>query len=155
MTGHTDPLTTRPARTQAIERGLMRHLARLNIACLAEFTLASGRRADIFGVRPDGSLIIIEIKSGLPDFYADQKWPDYVQWCDAFYFAIDRDMPQDILPQQAGLILADGYGAEIMREPIDRPRLSAARRKALWLRFGQVAAQRLRGLLDPDANMTI
>ena len=53
-----------------------------------------------------------------------------------------------MIPVQAGLILADRYGAELVREPVEA-RLSAARRKAMMLCFARAAALRLQLHLDP------
>jgi hypothetical protein len=65
-----------------------------------------------------------------------------------FYFAVGQDFPLDLLPPDEGLILADRFGGEIVREAPLRA-LSAARRRAMLLRFARAAAQRLHALLDP------
>jgi hypothetical protein len=69
-------------------------------------------------------------------------------YCDRFYFAVGRDFPLELLPPEEGLILADRFGAEIVREARLRA-LSPARRKAMLIRFGRAAAGRLRILVDP------
>lgn len=132
----------------AIQRGTCRMLRALGFAVLPEFTLASGRRADVVALKPNGEIRIVEIKSSPEDFYVDMKWPEYRNYCDQFYFAISLQMDAGIMPKDAGLILADGYGAEIVREVAAHP-LVAARRKAVTLGFARVAASRLHGLWDP------
>ena len=52
------------------------------------------------------------------------------------------------MPPDAGLIMADPYGAEILREPTPQ-RLAPATRRAMMLRFAQAAADRLHRLADP------
>jgi hypothetical protein len=52
------------------------------------------------------------------------------------------------LPESEGLILADRFAGEIVREARLRP-LNAARRKAMLVRFARLAAVRLHALLDP------
>jgi hypothetical protein len=52
-----------------------------------------------------------------------------------------------LLPHDEGLILADRFGAEIVRAARLRA-LSAARRKAMLVRFGRAAASRLSILVD-------
>ena len=69
-------------------------------------------------------------------------------FCDELFFAVPPDLPQDILPQDTGLIVADPYGAEILKRP-DVQSLAAARRKAVTLRFARAAAQRLQTFYDP------
>jgi hypothetical protein len=133
----------------AVARGVRRLLRALGYSTLPEVALASGRRADLVAVGSDGSIQIIEIKSCAADFRADQKWPDYRAHCDQLYFAIPEDMPQELLPLDAGLIVADAYGAMVLREaPIHR--LAPATRRAVLLRFAQTGADRLHDLADPE-----
>ncbi len=135
----------------AIQRGVGRMLRGLGFACVTELTLATGRRADIVGLGPKSDVWIVEIKSSVEDFRVDRKWPDYRLSCDRLYFATSADVPLEIFPQDAGLIRADAYGAEMLREAPEH-RLSGATRKAMLLRFAQAAATRLHGLIDPDAG---
>lgn len=135
----------------AIQRGVRRMLAAMDCASLCEFTLRSGRRADVIALARDGCVSIVEIKSSVRDFRADRKWPHYRDFCDRLYFAVDASTPLDILPPETGLILADGYGAEILREPPHHP-LAPARRKALTLRFARAAAAGLHAATDPEAR---
>lgn len=116
---------------------------------IAEFTLPNGRRADITALDRDGTITIVEIKSSLADFRSDQKWPEYSDYCDRFYFAVKPDFPREILPPDCGLILADRYGAEILRPAMAAAALAPARRKVLTLRFARVAALRLAAVADP------
>jgi hypothetical protein len=133
----------------AVQRGVCRLLRAHGFAVLTEFTLASGRRADVFAVKDDGLIWIVEIKSSLEDFRADQKWPEYRDYCDRFFFAVPSDLDHSFVPQEAGLVLADSWGAEILRDTGDHP-LHASRRKALVLSFGRNAAARLHTLWDPE-----
>jgi hypothetical protein len=117
---------------------------------IPEFSLANGRRADIIALCPAGRLTIVEIKSSVADFRADKKWPDYRDYCDRFYFAVPDSLPEGLTPDEAGLIIADGYSAAILRDPVDHV-LSGARRKAVTLRFAHSAARLLHVLADPGA----
>ena len=132
----------------AIQRGVGRLLRAHNYSILTEFTLASGRRADVVGVGPDGMLWIIEIKSSPVDFKVDQKWPEYRDYCDKFSFAIPQSMDAVLIPQDAGLIVADQWGAEILRPASSHP-LHASRRRAVLIAIARAGAQRLHGLWDP------
>lgn len=143
-----DPLPRPDPLAQAVARGVCRLLDRLGHVGLTEFVLRNGRRADVIALGPAGELTIVEVKSSLADFRADAKWPDYLEFCERYYFAVPHGFPLQALPADQGVIVADGYDAAILREPERRP-LAAARRKAVTLRFGQVAARRLRLLLDP------
>ena len=133
-----------------VARGVCRRFDRLGHAALTEFVLGSGRRADVLALGPGGEIALVEIKSCLPDFRADAKWADYLDYCERYYFAVPRGFPLEALPADQGLILADGYDAEVLREAEPRP-MAAARRKALTLRFAMTAARRLRPFLDPGA----
>ena len=133
-----------------VARGTQRLLVALGHSCVCELPLASGRRADLVALRHDGEIWIIEIKSSIEDFRVDQKWPEYRLHCDRLYFAIPPHVDAGIIPIEAGLIIADGWGAELRREPADQP-LHASRRKAMILSFARTAALRLHGLYDPEA----
>ncbi len=128
--------------TAAITRGAGRLLSDLGYDWLREFRLATGRRVDLIGVNRRGAFVIVEVKSSLADFRADGKWRDYLDWCDSFYFAVDSAFPADVLPAEQGLVVADGFGAAIVREA-PPAQLHASRRKALTLRFARKAARRL------------
>jgi len=142
------PPTARPEITAAISRGAARLLTDMGYAVTAEVTLGSGRRVDLMGLDASGKIIVVEVKSGEEDFRADGKWETYLDYCDRFYFAVDPDFPQSLLPDGPGLILADRFGAAILREGPDLP-LNAARRKAVTLAFARTAAGRLMNLIDP------
>lgn len=131
-----------------LARGVERHLADHGFACLSEFALSNSRRLDLLALGPKGELLGIEVKSSLNDFRSDRKWPEYLDYCDQFFFAVAAAFPQEILPEDQGLIVADAFGAEILRTPEQR-HLAPARRKALTLRFGLTAGRRLSGLKDP------
>jgi hypothetical protein len=133
----------------AIARGTRRLLRNLRFSTLTELPLASGRRADVVALAADGTIIIVEIKSSLADFRADQKWPDYRAHCDRLYFAIADNLAPEIMPDDAGLIVADAFGAAVLREAPEH-RLAAATRRAMLMRFAHAAAHRLHGLTDPE-----
>jgi hypothetical protein len=135
---------SRPETTSAVTRGAGRLMAALGFAPLAEVTLPNGRRADIMALGPRGEIAIAEVKSGIHDFRADQKWGDYLPYCDHFYFAVAPEFPREILPQAPGLIVADAFGGAVLREPPVTP-LAGARRKALTVAFGRLAAMRASG----------
>ena len=132
---------SRPETTQAVTRGAGRLLAALGYAPLAEVVLPNGRRADLMALGPRGELVIAEVKSSREDYLTDLKWGDYLPYCDAFYFAVAPEFPRDLLPQEPGLIVADGFGGAVLRDAPLSP-LVAARRKALTLAFGRLAASR-------------
>jgi hypothetical protein len=132
-----------------IARGASRYLRALGCAVVVELPLADGRRADLMALCPRGTITILEVKSCLADFRADNKWEDYRQWCDRFYLAVDCAFPLDVIPEECGLIVADRFDAEALRDPPEH-RLDAARRKAVTLRFARCAAFRLHGADDPD-----
>jgi hypothetical protein len=129
-----------------IQRGVTRSFGQNGIALLPELVLANGRRADLVGIDAKGRIILIEIKSSVEDFRVDQKWPQYRDYCDRFYFASHAGVPQEIFPPDEGFILADNYGAEIIREA-KQENINAASRKALTLRFARASALRLEKII--------
>lgn len=140
------------AGADAIRRGTQRLLAQHNLPSIAEFCLPNGRRADLIAVAADGDITIIEIKSSRADFVCDRKWQDYLDYCDRYYFAVDAAFPLALLPDGPGLILADAYGGDIIREPA-RSKLSSARRKSLLIAIARTAATRHHGIIDPGIHL--
>ena len=133
----------------AVARGTSRYFHALGYCVLSELPLPSGRRADLVALGSDGEIIIVEIKSSVADFRADQKWMDYRRHCDRLFFATIMDVPCEIFPPDAGLIVADAFGASIVAEAPEH-RLAAATRKSVMLRFAHAAALRLQALADPQ-----
>ena len=134
-----------------IARGVRRMLRGRGYSSVTELPLLDRRRADVVALHGDGSLLIVEIKSSIADFRADRKWRDYATHCDRLYFAIPADIPVAIMPPEAGLIVADAWGAEILREPASN-RLAPATRRAVLVRFALAAADRLHRLADPGGS---
>jgi hypothetical protein len=133
----------------AVARGTARYLHALGYCVVSELPLPSGRRADLVALGGDGEIIIVEIKSSVADFRADQKWMEYRLHCDRLFFATIADVPCKIVPPDAGLIVADAFGAAILCEA-PKHRLAAATRKTMMLRFAHAAAHRLQALVDPQ-----
>jgi hypothetical protein len=133
----------------AIARGTARYLHALGYCVVSELPLPSGRRADLVALGGDGELIIVEIKSSVADFRADQKWMDYRRHCDRLFFATHAGVPCEIFPADVGLIVADAFGASIVSEAPEQ-RIAAATRRSVTLRFAHAAALRLQAIADPQ-----
>ena len=127
----------------AITRGVCRHLVDRGYEPLTEFKLRGRRRVDVAALNDRGRFIVIEVKSSVPDFRADRKWPEYLPHCDAFYFAVNENFPLDLLPDDCGILVADAFDAALIREAPDAG-MNATRRKHQTLQFARAAAARLR-----------
>ena len=149
MPALTVPIDGRQSETAlAVARGTARLLHAHGFSVISELPLPSGRRADLVALDAAGTVWIVEIKSSIADFRADQKWPDYRAHCDRLYFATSLDVPCEIFPPDCGLIVADAFGAEF-KCPAPEHKLPAATRKRMLLLFGRAAALRLQSLIDP------
>jgi hypothetical protein len=137
---------------QLLARGVCRHLAAHGFAMVEEFVPDRGLRVDVMALGPKGELWVVECKSSRADFTSDGKWQGYLEWCDRYFWAVDQDFPTDLLPESTGLIIADGYDAEILRMAPE-VKLPAARRNKLIRKFGFHAARRLHGLRDPGVAL--
>lgn len=143
-----------PLIAQDVARGVTRLFFRQDLFALCEVPLPNGRRADMVALDGNGVLTIVEIKVSRADLLGDRKWPEYLDFCDRFFwavpagFAIELLEHDDFQPGLCGLIVADRYDAAIVREPTLR-KLPPARRKAETLRFARRAARRVAGGLDP------
>lgn len=143
------PPQRRPEVTVAVRRGACRLLRQAGFSVLREVCLPDGRRADILAIGTGGELAIVEVKSSIEDWQVDSKWPDYLDWSDRFYVAVPVDFPKPLIPEDAGLIVADAYGGAILRESPRRP-VAPARRRSLLIGCARVASERLAQLEDPE-----
>jgi hypothetical protein len=140
-----------------VARGVSRLLLRHDYVCMCEVPLANGRRADLMGVDARGRIVIVEIKVSRADLLGDGKWPDYLDYCDRFFWAVPQGFDcspfetEPFRPGVAGLIVADRYDAAIAREAAESA-VPAPRRKAATLDFARRAARRLLGHLDPECE---
>jgi hypothetical protein len=131
-----------------VVRGTSRLLLRHDWFAMPEVPLANGRRADLMAICPKGSLTIVEIKVSKADLLGDGKWPDYLDYCDRYFWAVPQGFDlalfdrSSLMPERTGLIVADRYDAVTVREPQEVP-LASARRRAETLRFARRAARRL------------
>ena len=136
---------------ERLARGIARLFEDMGCAAIAEFPLANGRRVDVIALDGQGTTSIVEIKSSVQDFRSDAKWREYLDFCDRFYFAVPTGFPTTLIPEECGLIVADGFAAAVLRNapPVS---LAPARRRVLTLRFALAAATRLRRHLDPRSG---
>jgi len=133
-----------------VARGVSRLLLAEGYSPILEFTLPNGRRLDVAAIGPGGEMLGVEIKVAMADLRGDSKWPEYLDYCDLFYFAIPPDFPPEHVPNATGLIVADRYGGAIIKQA-QAQTLHASRRKAVTISFARVAAERLSRTLDAIA----
>ncbi|MEM1388502.1 MAG: MmcB family DNA repair protein [Pseudomonadota bacterium] len=136
---------------QILARGVCRHLLSHDFVTVEELIPAPGLRVDVFALGPKGEIWVIECKSSRADFQADKKWHNYLEWCDRFFWAVDTAFPVELLPEASGLIVADGYDAEIIRMAPEH-KVAAARRKVLTQKFARHAARRWQSARDPACH---
>ncbi len=138
-----------------VARGIARLFHRHALVTLCEVPLPNGRRADLLAIDAKGQITIVEIKVARADLLGDAKWPDYLDWCDRFFWglspALDPALCEraDCLPERSGLIVADRYDAAVLREAACFA-MSPARRRSELLRIGRLAMQRIMRATDPD-----
>jgi hypothetical protein len=144
-------------RAMAVARGICRLFARNDIWALAEMPLRNGRRADLIGIDAKGQIVIVEIKTARSDLLGDGKWPDYLEFCDRFYWGLPPELDRaclegaDFRPDCCGVIVADAYDAEILRPAPSRP-LAASRRKVEVERLARTALRRQLVAFDPHCS---
>ncbi|MBD3677142.1 MAG: MmcB family DNA repair protein [Rhodobacteraceae bacterium] len=138
---------------QLLARGVCRHLLSHDFVSVVELTPTPGLRVDVMALGPKGEIWVVECKSSRADFTSDSKWQGYLDWCDRYFWAVDAEFPTELLPDDTGLIIADSYGAEIVRlGPEDK--LPPARRKVLTRKFARHAALRWQGVRDPGVTFS-
>ena len=142
----------------AVARGVCRLFAHNQIAAQPEVSLRNNRRTDLMGINAKGEIIIVEIKCSRADLLGDQKWTEYLEYCDRFYWAVPAGFDwkpiegENFLPDRTGLIVADAYDAQIIRPAALAP-LNAARRKTETQRLARIAMRRLMAIADPDSSV--
>lgn len=146
--------TDSPPIAAEVARGVTRLLCRQDLFAVCEMPLPNGRRADLMAIDGKGGFTIVEIKVAKSDLVNDEKWLDYLDYCDRFFWAVPPHLAlilegERYLPREAGLIVADRYDAAVVREAAHRP-LAPARRKAEMLRFARRSARRLAAQIDPS-----
>lgn len=150
-----DPASEECRTAREVARGIMRLFARNDIWCLAEMPLRNGRRADLMGIDTKGRIVCVEIKVARGDLLGDGKWPDYLDFCDRFYWGVPPGLDRTPLegdhyrPDCCGIIVADSYDAEIVRPAPLHP-LAAARRRVETERLARTALRRLTVGTDPQ-----
>ena len=148
------PLDTLPDAAM-VARGIARLFARNDVWCMPEMPLRGGRRADLMGIDAKGQVVIVEIKVARGDLLGDGKWHDYLDHCDRFYWGLPPGLDRapldgaDFRPDCCGVIVADGYDAEIIRPAPLQP-LAPARRKVEVERLARAALRRQLVGRDPD-----
>lgn len=129
--------------TDRVTRGVCRMLNELGYETLREFRVGSNRRVDVIGLNADGEFIIVEVKSTTADFRSDRKWREYLVFCEKFYFAVPENFPQSMLPEECGVVVADGFGGVVRRQsPIGS--MNGNRKRSQLVRFAMTAGNRLR-----------
>lgn len=148
------PADPQERQALAVARGICRLFARNDVWCIAEMPLRSNRRADLMGIDSKGRVVIVEIKVSRADLLGDSKWTDYLDHCDRFFWGVPPQLDRAplegaaFLPESCGVIVADGYDAEIVRPAPSLP-LAAARRKAEIERLARASLRRHHVHLDP------
>lgn len=136
-------------------RGLGRFFHRQGQTMLCEVPLPNGRRADVLAIDGKGMITIVEIKVARADLLGDEKWPDYLPWCDQFCWALAPHLDASLLdeeqrlPDRCGLMIADRYDAAVIRPPALVP-VAPARRRSEILRLSRLAMRRLMLAGDPE-----
>ncbi|WP_240330865.1 MmcB family DNA repair protein [Sphingorhabdus sp. Alg239-R122] len=149
-----------PTGAAAVARGVARLFARNDIWVMPEVSLRNSRRADLMGLDPKGQLVIVEIKTARSDLLGDNKWTEYLDYCDRFYWALPPGFDAGLLekahflPERCGLIIADAYDAEIVRSAATHA-LAPARRKTETARLARVAMRRLTAITDPGFTIPL
>lgn len=138
-----------------VARGVARLFIRHELMSIAEVPLGNGRRVDLFALCPKGLVTIVEIKVSKADLLGDSKWPEYLDYCDRYFWAVPQGFDlslfdrETMMPERTGLIVADRYDAAIVREA-QSCMLAPARRKVETLRFARRAARRLLVSIEPE-----
>lgn len=135
-------------------------LLREDCVSVTEVVLRTDRRVDLMGLCARGVVTIVEVKVSRADLLGDDKWTEYLDHCDRYYWAVPAGFNVSLLhrpamlPGRTGVIVADRYDAAVVREAAMVP-LAPGRRRVETLRFARRAARRLLGDLDQGAELAV
>jgi hypothetical protein len=129
--------------TDRVTRGVCRMLTELGYETLREFRVGTNRRVDVIGLNSEGEFVIVEVKSSAADYRSDRKWHEYLDFCEKFYFAVPEDFPENLLPEDCGLMVADGFGGVVRRQS-SKGSMNGNRKRSQLVRFALTAGSRLR-----------
>ncbi|HXR94347.1 MAG TPA: MmcB family DNA repair protein [Rhizomicrobium sp.] len=134
-----------------VARGVSRLLIQEGFSPILEFTLPNGRRLDVAALGPGGEMLGVEIKVALADLRGDNKWPEYLDYCDLFYFAIPPDFPPEHVPRAAPGKVCSGFpsGAGGANNNWARPRPGTATKQK---ETGLIVADRYGGAIVKEAE---
>jgi hypothetical protein len=85
-----------PPAARDVARGVTRLFFRQDLFAMCEVPLPNGRRADMMAIDAKGCLTIVEIKVSRADLRGDGKWPDYLDYCDRFFWAVPGGFALDL-----------------------------------------------------------
>ncbi|MBQ0139531.1 MAG: MmcB family DNA repair protein [Kurthia sp.] len=75
-------------RFRLLQSLAMKWLYRKGYVVASEVELPNNSTADVAGVK-DGHVVIVDVKINSNDYKCDEKWPEYLPYCDEFYFLFD------------------------------------------------------------------
>jgi hypothetical protein len=132
-------MDTLPARE--IKGQVIAYFTRKGWSALDEITLPNKRRLDVCAVGPGGGLIGVETKVSEADLRQDEKWVDYLQFVDTFYFCIPEHLPAKFVHENVGL-LVQAKGKVTLKRLCPRSLLSEQRRVEMISFLAGVAVAR-------------
>jgi hypothetical protein len=135
----------------AIQRGVGRMLRGAGFACVPELSLANGRRADVLALGRKGEDLDHRDQVFTSRLSERQQVARLHGILRQVLLCHTADMDPSLIDEGAGLIIADAWGADIVRDAAEDQACSA-RRKAVTLLVARTAAMRLHSATDPNAD---
>lgn len=127
-----------------LQNRAMKWLYKQGFIAAGEVTLPNGRRADVIGHDEEGKIVIVEVKAAVNDFKNDEKWQNYLDFCDEFYFLVGFPLYQYYSRKdtgQAGLLAEKGRTLEVIEkdrlehEPNNREKIMHLVRRTLSRKY--------------------
>lgn len=144
-------MDTIPARI--LKHRVVNHFINNGWGACDELTLPNGRRLDVLGVGPEGGLVGIETKVTEGDLRSDTKWPDYMPFLDALFFALPSHLPSQYVHTACGLII-EREGRLVVERAPSASSVRPDARIAVMAIFAATVAARYTSQADYIAYMT-
>ena len=137
--------------SRKIMQETLRFLSNKGYKTITEFALPNKKRVDIIALNCKKEILIIEVKSKINDFKNDKKWKKYLNYCNYFYFALNKYPKNLKIYENVGIIEINNKKNEIKKRA-SYVKMPEKKRNNIIFSFALSAASKFHRLIDPNFN---
>ena len=137
--------------SRKIMQETLRFLSNKGYKTITEFALPNKKRVDIIALNCKKEILIIEVKSKINDFKNDKKWKKYLNYCNYFYFALNKYPKNLKIYENVGIIEINNKKNEIKKRA-SYVKMPEEKRNNIIFSFALSASSKFHRLIDPNFN---